>query len=286
MSKPHPRRHLRLVCDNDATADPRRAPKRPQQATVDRRRPVAHWIISLSEPLLSTAQRKSADDGLTEFIGRNVNWTCWWFAGFLHDIAHTLPPDDPWRHLSATIEFGATSASEHPETFTHTTPGGAAAPTSTGAIFADESPFGQISDSDDLIAPGLGSPDTDLALAGLIEGLDDLSAAVVAVASANVEVLARTLMTIHRHLWLAEFTGATDDRPSEAFLRTISAALRRLIHRRRIYTGPADEFPSLAGFAWMARADRLVRGKEPQPNEVDLVSEGAIDPTAYRDLRL
>ena len=61
------------------------------------------WATGLTEPLLSTAARVAADDAMRERAGRHPRWAAVLFAGALADVLTTLPPDDPWRRLSARI---------------------------------------------------------------------------------------------------------------------------------------------------------------------------------------
>lgn len=263
----------------------------PDETNVDRRSPVARWVLTLSEPLLSTNRRIQADEEMAKFIGSNSQWACFWFAGFMCDVVSTLPPDDPWRLLSSRIDLSAISIGE-PGTDADTVlswrnPQGAAAPeTGTGSVFPDGRRFGSERDSDDLVMPDLGEADVDMGLVALAEELDDLASGVAGFATSNVEAFADALAKIYHHIWLADYTGESAVPTGVRFLNAVAPALRRFIHRRRIYLGQDDPFVNIAGFAWMARADRLVGGTRRISAELGLAREAQIDPGAYRDMRL
>ena len=61
------------------------------------------WAAALTEPLLSTAARVAADDAMRGRAAADPEWAATLFGGVLADVLTTLPPDDPWRHLSARI---------------------------------------------------------------------------------------------------------------------------------------------------------------------------------------
>lgn len=255
---------------------------------ADRRAPVARWVVSLSEPLMSTLRRADVDADMASFIDRNPRWACRWAAGVLHDVSRTLPPDDPWLRLSGTIDLARISVGEPgavEETWLeHRHPEGAPPPGETGAVLPDGQRFGSVGDSGDILLPDLGAPESDIGLVGLAEPLPDLAAGVAGFVSAPPAELVRTLTAVHQHLWLAGLTGKSEESAGVAFLGVLSPVIRRFVHRRRVYTGQDDPFPSVAGFAWMARADRLMSEDRTIDQELGLASEAAIDPAAYRDL--
>lgn len=270
-------------------------PKRPRLAavpdenTADKRAPVARWVITLSEPLISTRQRDVADKNMAKFITRNSHWATAWFAGVISDIAQTLPPTDPWRRLSAFVDLAKISTGHSdadPETkASFTNERGVPAPDVTGAIRPDGEPFGGVHDSTDLVMGELGPADLDLGLAAVSDDIDDLTSAIIGFSASNTQALESVLARVYHHLWLAEFSGREERNAGEAFLEVTGEALRRLIHRRRAYTGNDDPFPTVAGFAWMARADRVVSGGRNIASEISLARDARIDPGSYEEMR-
>lgn len=264
----------------------------PEKSGADGRAPVARWVITLSEPLLSTRRRAVADEAMARFIARNSHWATAWFAGYLCDVTATLPPEDPWRRLSATLDLPALSrsndADDQESRLVLENGEGAKPPVSTGAVNHDGSRFGSLADFTDLVMGELGAADLDLGLAAVADDLDDLTAAVIGFSASNPGAMESVLAKIYHHLWLAEFSGeeGEDVRPAgEVFLGVVGGALRRLIHRRRAYTGADDPFPSVVGFAWMARADRIVGSKRNVASEIGMARAAQIDPGTYDEMR-
>lgn len=261
----------------------------PTEPAADRRAPVARWVMTLSEPLLSTERRVTLDSDMAAFISANHQWAVYWFAGAISDIVATLPGNDPWRQLSASIDLTmislGESSSEAETRIWFQNPQGESPPGGTRAVFPDGRTFGSPEDSSDLVAPDIGPADSDIGLAALIEPLGDLSSAVGGFATADVESFCSALERVWHHLRLAEFSDETRVSAGFAFLTTVAPVLRRFIHRRRIYTGMDDPFPTLAAFSWMARADRLIRGPRRISAELGLAHEAAIEPGAYDELR-
>lgn len=262
----------------------------PDENTADRRAPVARWVITLSEPLISTRQRTIADRQMARFISRNSRWATAWFAGVISDIAETLPPDDPWRRLSAYADFALISLGESsadPDTWAEfTNPHGEPAPGVTGAVCPGGEAFGTVRDSTDLVMSELGPADLDIGLAAVSEDVDSLTAAIIGFSASNSQALESVLTRVYHHMWLAAFSGREGvGDAGETFLEIVGEALRRIIHRRRAYTGAEDPFPTVAGFAWMARADRIVAGGRNIASEVSLARDARIDPGAYGEMR-
>lgn len=282
----------------DPGAGPAAAAGTWQQGT-ESRGAVSRWVVTLTEPLISTRRREMLDADMAWFINQKPVWAYHWTAGVLHDLAHTLPPDDPWRGLSATIDLAALTIRTAADTadtpdagrdldprLEFHNPTGAAPPASTGAALPDGQAFGTVADSADLIAPELGDPETDVGLAGLVEPLGPVSSAIAGFATADIEVLLGALSQVHQRVWRAGFTGDTSAHPGVRFLDAVAPVLRRYIHRRRLYTGPDDTFPTVAGFGWIARADRLCGSSQPLSAELGLAETAAINPASYRDLVL
>lgn len=246
----------------------------PDPNVPDRRAAVARWIITWSEPLLSTRARANADAAMAQFIQRNSRWSIAWFAGVISDVAATLPPEDPWRRLSARLEVGE----GEPLTFTH--PLGAPAPETTGAVRPDGIAFSGLADSTDIVFSDLVEAPFDLGLAAVTEEIDPRTAAVIGFSAANVSMVHTALDRIYHDLWWSSFEGNRNE-VGPAFLEIAGDALRRLVHRRRTYTSQDDPFANVAGFAWMARADRVVAGTRNIDSEIPLARDARIDPGEY-----
>lgn len=262
----------------------------PDPSPSDRRAPVARWLMSLAEPLLSTEWRVDLDKEMAAFCGANQKWSAYWFAGYINDIVSTLPPEDPWRHLSATIDLAMISAAAQVsgrERITFDNPRGRPAPRDTGAVFPDGRGFGTKSDSSDLLMTDIGPSESDIGLAALSEPLSPVSAALAGFATADVDLFHSVLTEVWRQLHFdATDEGIAGPDAGTRYLGAVAPVLRRFIHRRRIYTGPDDPFPMVAGFSWMARADRLVAGRGRTSAEPGLAAEGALVPGTYHELRL
>ena len=270
----------------------------PDTSVVERRAPAASWVMGLSEPLLSTRRRTHLDAEMSRFITTNPQWAAYWFAGVCHDLLASLPAPDPWRHLAGALDLGRVVAEcgltrwevRSGETEIICTPGPAPAEkrAGSGAWLPDGRDFGTENDSMDLIPSGFGDSTTDVALVGLTEPLTTPAAALAALAG-DVEVgalawskLFHTLSSAQHSVGFVSRVGA-----GEVFLELASSVMRRLIHRRRIYTGPEDPFPSVLAFAWLARADRLVLTPSRAISaEIELNADARIDDDMYDDLRI
>lgn len=262
----------------------------PDLAPADRRAPVARWMMTFAEPLLSTERRILLDADMAAFCAANIEWATCWFTGYLTDVASTLPPEDPWRHLSATLHLAVRSPTVQDvrsERISFDNPEGAPAPRDTGAVLPDGRPFGATSDSADLLTADIGPPSSDIGLVALTEPLGPVAAALAGFATADTDTFHSALMAYWRQLQ-ADGAENGDGRadPGVRFLGAVAPVLRRFIHRRRIYTGPDDPFPLVAGFAWLARADRLLAGSGGPIAELGLAAEGALRPGTYDDVRL
>lgn len=261
----------------------------PEPGPANRRAPVARWVLSLSEPLLTTREREVIDEQMAAFIDRNAQWSAYWFAGFLFDIASSLPDDDPWRRLSASVDLGLLSlghTSPDPDTrLVFANPTGAVPDSPTGAVDVDGVRFGRVGNASDLVMSEMGDPAMDIGLVAVAEPLHDLASAIVGFSFANAEFLAAALTKIYHALWMADFADHDGRTGGEGFLDEAGGALRWLIHRRRVYTGQDDPFPTVCGFAWMARADRLVAGSRRISAELGLAQDAKIDDGSYGDMR-
>lgn len=259
-------------------------------AGADRRSEVARWVVTLSEPLVSTEQRAAADEAMGRFIDRNSDWACAYFAGLLTDLTSTLPPDDPWRHLAGLIDLDQIATgqslddaskrlawSNDPIHF----------PATTGAVTASGRTFGTSQDSADLITVDVPDPTTFTKIAAVNANLSPLAAAILAFSSADAATVQSVLLKVYHSLWQAnEMAGITTDSAGTSLLKTAGQALRWITHRRRVYTFDDDGFANMLGFAWIGKADRAhANNSISKEARQKLVEEGQIDPRLYREMR-
>lgn len=277
----------RMISPRPDGDGPRHLSAVPTPGVPDQRAPVSKWILTLSEPLISTRARAEADRQMAAFIDRNYQWSTNWFAGFMSDLMRTLPPNDPWRHLSAFIDLseisrGVPATTADNRLSFHHRDALKPPPRRTGAYRVDGSPFGKFTDAADLVAGDLvDEPGLDIGLTALADPINPLTAALIGFAGANIELLASVTSKVYHHLLIPRIAeGAGDE-----FLDAAGSALRWIIHRRRSYTGHDDPFPTLAGFAWMGRADRVTAGEKSIASEPSMARDALIDPSAYDDLR-
>jgi hypothetical protein len=216
------------------------------------------WAACLTEPLLSTAARIAADDAMRARAREDPDWAVAVFGGALADVLTTLPPDDPWRHLSARIGGLVIGTPPRGE------PG-------TGAWRRDRAGgwhrFGTWRDTADLAEPVLTEPfdaRSDPGVAALADPLRPEAAAVLAFAARG----------------RAESRSAVDAAGTDGLsvVETGADALRWAVHRRRAYQGPGDLWPVEVMTLWAARAEDP-RSVAPPVPERELIPAGA-----YREL--
>ncbi|MGL5827743.1 MAG: hypothetical protein ACRCYU_23485 [Nocardioides sp.] len=251
-----------------------------ESGVSDQRAAVARWVINLCEPLIATDTRAVVDDDMAKVVERAPKWVELWFAGWLRDLAMTLPADDPWRNLSATLDLSDLAPPFGDSVHEH----GANPPPDTGARREDGEPFGSLYDSSDLVMPEQRDSTTDFTLAAVVEPLRPESAAILGLTGSTAEKLSGALGSLFHGLWIASLRKSGKPAGPE-FLAIVGAAVRWLAHRRRVYVGLDDPFVCVSGFAWMARADRLLAGTGVVTDDLALVQTGQIDESAYRDLR-
>lgn len=227
----------------------------------------AAWLVAQCEPLVPTLSRAVVDEAFHEETRQNPTRTAWWFAGVVTDLVSTLPPNDPWRNLSARVGVLTRGVVPKP-------------PTDTGAS-GPNGPFGTVVDGHDLVHPSFADPSTDIGLAALSSGISATGAAILAFGadgwrSAGVATLAA----------LDEMMQAPGvDDPAAAFAEAGADALRWAAWRRRAYVGPGDEMTLASGFAWLWRAEELAaHGDLPAEEWAQaqaLVDGESIDPGTY-----
>lgn len=236
---------------------------------MDFRSTVARWLVAQCEPLVPTLERAVAEQAFVALTEAEPQQTAWWFAGVLSDHMLTLPPADPWRHLSARAGAEMTRG-RVPKP-----------PALTGAV-GPNGPFGQVLDGQDLVHPSFSDPGTDVGLAAIAGGLSSGGAALLAFASDGWEAGSRAGMALH-----AEVLSDTRDtsRAAAALFGAAADALRWAVWRRRVYMGAGDDWTLASGFGWLWRSDELrLHGDLPAQEWAAVragVAEEAIDPASY-----
>lgn len=272
------REHLSVVPDPSAPAD--------------RKSEVARWVITLSEPLLTTADRAATDAAMAAFINRNSDWACAYFAGLLSDLAGLLPTNDPWRHLSATIDMSQIStgsaATEAADRIVWTS-SNLPAPATTGATIGDGHgqvrAFGTSIDAFDLTRVDVPDARSHPGAAAVASNLSPLSSAFVAIASGEARHLQVALAKTFHALWQASFNSRTEMTSGEALLLSAGQAAQWLIFRRRQYLLEDDGLIGTVGLAWISKADR-VNGGKPISAESGSYRYAKIEDSAYNDYHL
>ena len=212
------------------------------------------WAAGLTEPLLSTAARVTADDAMRGRALVDPQWAVTLFAGVLADVLTTLPVDDPWRHLSARI--GGLSIGTPPGSDPSA---GAWRRGSAGGWHR----FGSWRDAADLV-PETGDLRADPGTAALVEPLRPEPAAILAFAARGRAESAAAVGSLGPD-------GA-------AVFEAGAEALRWAVHRRRAYCGPGDLWPVEALTEWAAGAERRAPAVRPVPAR-ELIAAGS-----YREL--
>ncbi|MFC8797302.1 hypothetical protein ACFT2C_06190 [Promicromonospora sp. NPDC057138] len=226
----------------------------------------ARWAVQQCEPLVPGAARLATEARFVELTQESPGRTASWFGGVLADQIGTLPPDDPWRNLSARV--GDLTR-------------GAAPPAGDGAV-SPAGPFGAMADGVDLVPTTFPSPMTDVGLAALSDGLSPIAAAVLAFATDGWSECNAALTAAH-----ARITQSDGQVTSAACIVASGGdAVRWALWRRRVYSGPADDWFLASAFSWLWRAEYLAaEGTLPADELADIdgaLQDEAIDPTAYR----
>lgn len=256
----------------------------PPGSPADRRAEVARWIVTWTEPLIDDSSRLRTSREMGRFIERNSDWSCAFLAGVLTDLAHSLPADDPWRHMAALIDLDQVAtgrAAEDPNRRLARRSERAPLPALTGAVTVEGRPFGTRKDALDLLSPGVADASVDVGMAAVATNLSPLAAALVAFGAHDARTLQYVLNQTYHHLWMANFASLIDQSAGQALLDASGAAIRWLIHRRRAYTGPEDPFPNMVGFNWISVADRVNAGTPILDEAGRLAKQGAIDAEMY-----
>lgn len=233
------------------------------------RQAAATWLVAQCEPLVPTLDRAVAEQAFVAAVARNPESATWWFGGVIADQIRSLPPADPWRHLSARAGETLTRG-RLPKP-----------PELTGAIGANGK-FGSMQDCTDLAHPSFSDPATDVGLAAVASGISNASAALVAFAADGPEVCARAGMAVH-----AELLSETRDPQAAAagLFGACADATRWAVWRRRAYVGLGDDWTLASGFAWLWRAEELAANGDLPAGEWDeaerALADAGIDPGTY-----
>ncbi len=182
-------------------------------------------------------------------------WAATFFGGMIADAVRTLPGEDPWRHMSAKIRVGQIELTrgEIPRP-----------PEVTGALLRGQA-FGAPDAGKDLVDLTPGDPSSAVASAALAEGLNPVSAVVVAFATDGWRHAGEVLRSVP--------TGGRD------LFDTGAEALRWALWRRRVYVGLDDPMTMLSGMQWAWRAQQVAESGEMElaDSEKELVAQSIAD---------
>lgn len=218
----------------------------------------------------------------------NPDWMSTLAAGPLSDLVRTLPPADPWRHLSARI-----SVHEGPDVVRGQIP---APPEHTGAMIGMNGharAFGTFLDESDRLPRAAKALIDDPGVAALETGLQPDAAAVLAMSGDGWRAAKRALLAVYDQAqyqrrsrnddlgigpaevmdhatWVANVSGRA---MAEAAMTAITWAM----HRRRTYAYAANDSFLLLDFdRWVDRANRAREAGDLTPEE-DAVIEGQVE---------
>ena len=229
----------------------------------------ATWLVAQCEPLVPTLDRAVAERAFVAEVVKDPAWVTWWFTGVITDHMLTLPPADPWRHLSARVGPTLTRG---------TLP---KPPPVTGATGVNGA-FGTVADGHDIVHPSFSDAPTDVGLAAISGGLSAGGAALLAFACDGYRAAAQAAQLLH-----AEHLAREGDLQAAAgrFFGDAADALRWSVWRRRAYVGAMDDWTLATGFAWLWRAGELTANGRLPDGEWDEVHRAVeaerIDPDTY-----
>lgn len=259
-------------------------------APADRKTEVARWVVTLSEPLIPTAQRAEIDAAMAAFINRNSDWAYAFFAGLMSDMACLLPENDPWCRLSATIDLSqiATGApASGPNDRIVWVAGDTPAPATTGATIDTSEgvrAFGTSLDAADLRSTSAEDLASFAGTAAVAVNLSPLASAFLAIAAGEPRHLQVALAKTGHALWKASFNSRTDMTVGEAILLTAGQAIQWLTYRRRQYLLEDDGLVGTMGLAWISKADRVNAGKSIS-SEAGSYRYAKIDEATYEEFQ-
>ena len=230
----------------------------PESAMSPQREAAVHWVVTLVEPLLASADRDRYLQGMREACAASPGWAAVFFGGLVADLVLTLPERDPWRALSARV--GSTTVGPRP-------------PDLDGAVTAAARPFGAWTDAEDLLTPVYERVELDPSLSGLTSGLAPHAAALLAGAGYGWQAGRQIALAVAA----GDLAGLFD---------AGHAAASWALHRRRSYGVVDDPWPVESAYRWSWRAEQEIAGKqwplEPVQEAIDeervesLLRDGAI----------
>ncbi|MGK3708770.1 hypothetical protein [Arthrobacter sp. IK3] len=189
---------------------------------------VNRWVVSLCEPLVTTAARREIDEHVADIAARQPLWISAWASGLVSDLVRSLDPEDPWRNLEVA---------------------------SSGAVMPDGSPFGTWVDATDIVPPSVPDRRADVGLAAVDTGLSGRASEFVAVAAGGwrpaFEWIRENLVT----------APALDGPQAAELLDTVDGAIRWAMFRRRLFAGQDDPFIPVDAAAWTTRAGKMISGE-------------------------
>ena len=189
---------------------------------------ISRWVVSLCEPLITTAARQEIEEHVRAIASRNPLWFSAWAAGFVSDMVRSLDPEDPWRNLE--LKDG-------------------------GALLPDGSPFGTWVDATDIVPPSVPDRRSDLGLAAVDTPLPARGAELVAAAAGGWRPVLNWLTA---NLATAP---ALEGEQAQEFFETIDGAVRWAMFRRRLFAGMDDAFIPVAAASWVSRAGKMADGE-------------------------
>lgn len=214
------------------------------------------WAHVLHEPYLPARRRAHLETGLTQAHAEQPQQVQLFFAGFVSDILLTLPERDVWRNLSA--RYGDCTV-------------GSAPPVSDGAVTPAGGRFGTWRDAVDLTPLVYASPFDDRNLIALVDDLSPAAAAIVAAAGFGYRMCLTMIEAVYAGGAPRVEDSVVDMFTRQSFIEASDKqfvldacvdAARWVLHRRRGYTGPVDDWPedAVSRWAWRATRGEKVRG--------------------------
>lgn len=198
----------------------------------------ARWAVGLGEPLLTAQRHLELEMSAADWSRSEPRLASAWFAGWLWQIAQTLPLDDPWRRMTVRwpLAGGGEIVKGDP-------PDGAYGCWLKGQPVKDSRAGG------DIVYPSNQDLQLDAGLVALEEGIGPSAACLLGLSCLDTWQQGRELL---------ENLSRTNGVPgSSPVFDTGAQALRWMVWRRRVYVGRTDPYPLLTAFAWLPRAERL-----------------------------
>lgn len=246
------------------------------------------WILTMTDPLIPPGYRERMDAQMSAQISVQPRWGSFFLGGAISDLIHTLPDDDPWRHISA--RFGDYAIGDK-------------APGFDAAVTADGSPFGTYLNALDVSGQVMAYPEIDPGLISFAQDLSPAGCYALASGALSHQEAAKALLDA-----LVPFGAydATEDHQQDAMVTAVIhpevplegsgallaeaglPALRWAAARRRSYLNSFDDgylFEILA--RWSHLAGRLAADEDPGDEHWRLIAQrneqNSIDPLPADD---